>query len=53
MKLKPEQKASLRRLVTHTLLIGFLILVLVPYIMVVSASFAGQLCAQRFASGPF
>ena len=32
-------KAKLRRVVTHALLIGFLILVLVPYIMVVSASF--------------
>jgi maltose/maltodextrin transport system permease protein len=39
MNMKPEQKARLRRLLTHTLLIGFLILVLVPYIMVVSASF--------------
>jgi maltose/maltodextrin transport system permease protein len=39
MKLKPEQKAKLGRVVTHVLLISFLVLVLVPYIMVVSASF--------------
>jgi maltose/maltodextrin transport system permease protein len=38
MKLKPEQKATLRRVVSHALLISLLALVLVPYIMVVSAS---------------
>jgi maltose/maltodextrin transport system permease protein len=38
MKLKPEQKATIRRVVSHALLMGLLTLVLVPYIMVVSAS---------------
>ena len=38
-KLAPEKKAMIRRVFSHALLIGFLALVLVPYIMVVSASF--------------
>jgi maltose/maltodextrin transport system permease protein len=38
MKLKPEQKATIRRVVSHALLLSLLSLVLVPYIMVVSAS---------------
>ena len=38
MKLKPEQKSTIRRVVSHALLMGLLTLVLVPYIMVVSAS---------------
>jgi maltose/maltodextrin transport system permease protein len=37
-KLKPEQKSTIRRVVSHALLMGLLTLVLVPYIMVVSAS---------------
>ena len=37
-KLKPEQKSTIRRVVSHALLMGLLVLVLVPYIMVVSAS---------------
>jgi maltose/maltodextrin transport system permease protein len=39
MNLRPEQKATVRKVLTHAVLIGFLVLVLVPYIMVVSASF--------------
>jgi maltose/maltodextrin transport system permease protein len=35
----PEQKATFRRLISHALLICLLALVLIPYIMVVSASF--------------
>ncbi|MGA7216459.1 MAG: maltose ABC transporter permease MalG [Terrimicrobiaceae bacterium] len=38
-RLTPEQRTSLRKIISHTLLIGLLVLVLVPYIMVVSASF--------------
>lgn len=38
-KLAPEKRAMIRRVFSHALLIGFLALVLVPYIMVVSASF--------------
>lgn len=38
-KLAPEKKAMIQRVFSHALLIGFLALVLVPYIMVVSASF--------------
>ncbi|HEY5706117.1 MAG TPA: maltose ABC transporter permease MalG [Terrimicrobiaceae bacterium] len=38
MKLRPEQKATIRRVVSHAVLISLLALVLVPYIMVVSAS---------------
>src|SRR4249919_3081339 len=38
-RLTPEQKVRIRRVLSHALLIGFLALVLVPYIMVVSASF--------------
>jgi len=37
-KLKPEQKSTIRRVVSHALLMGLVTLVLVPYIMVVSAS---------------
>ena len=37
-KLKPEQKSTIRRVVSHALLMCLLTLVLVPYIMVVSAS---------------
>jgi len=37
-KLKPEQKSTIRRVVSHALLMSLLTLVLVPYIMVVSAS---------------
>ncbi|MBV9999283.1 MAG: maltose ABC transporter permease MalG [Verrucomicrobia bacterium] len=38
-KLKPEQKSIIRHVVSHVILISLLVLVLVPYIMVVSASF--------------
>jgi maltose/maltodextrin transport system permease protein len=38
MNLRPQQKATVRKVLTHAVLIGFLALVLVPYIMVVSAS---------------
>jgi maltose/maltodextrin transport system permease protein len=38
MNLRPTQKATVRKVLTHAVLIGFLALVLVPYIMVVSAS---------------
>lgn len=37
-RMNPERKAAVRRLVSHALLIGLLVLVLVPYVMVVSAS---------------
>ena len=39
MKLKPEQKATIRRVISHAVLVSLLALVLVPYLMVVSASF--------------
>jgi maltose/maltodextrin transport system permease protein len=39
MNLRPGQKVTIRKVLTHGVLIGFLVLVLVPYIMVVSASF--------------
>jgi maltose/maltodextrin transport system permease protein len=38
-RLTPEQKTAIRKIVSHVLLISLLALVLVPYIMVVSASF--------------
>src|SRR6476646_3481720 len=38
-KASSQKKAMIRRVFSHALLIGFLALVLVPYIMVVSASF--------------
>jgi maltose/maltodextrin transport system permease protein len=38
-KIKPEHKAVVRQVVSHVILISLLALVLVPYIMVVSASF--------------
>jgi maltose/maltodextrin transport system permease protein len=44
MNMNPEQKAALRRYLSHAVLICLLALVLVPYIIVVSASFrAGNL----------
>jgi maltose/maltodextrin transport system permease protein len=38
-RIKPEQKAALRRAVSHLILLSLLSLVLIPYIMVISASF--------------
>jgi maltose/maltodextrin transport system permease protein len=38
-RMAPERKATFRRLISHALLICLLALVLIPYIMVVSASF--------------
>ena len=38
-RMTPEQKATLRKVISHALLLCLLALVLVPYIMVVSASF--------------
>jgi maltose/maltodextrin transport system permease protein len=38
-RLTPKQKTVVRKVVSHGLLLGFLVLVLVPYLMVISTSF--------------
>ncbi|MBV9390604.1 MAG: hypothetical protein JOY96_01795, partial [Verrucomicrobia bacterium] len=38
-RLTPTQKIAIRKVLAHAFLIGFIILVLVPFIMVISASF--------------